>query len=114
MISRERRIPRELWKPILEGSKGRPGYFNTTYFTLRISPSDDERVRVAVSVSKKVSKKAVVRNRVRRRAYAVLGRLIPSMKKNLYMLSAKPGAEGLKGEALEEEVKKLLANFLLE
>lgn len=63
--------------------------------------------KVAVSVSKKVSKRAVVRNKIRRRAYSAIRELIPNFSDNLFLLVAKPGAEKVQGEKLKNELAEL-------
>lgn len=102
MLPKSKRIPRELFKNLLNSRK----YLNSPHLILRIGPS--ERVGVAVSVSKKVSKKAVVRNRTRRRIYSAISPLIPDLDNNLYLVVAKPGADKLKGEALKSELAELI------
>jgi ribonuclease P protein component len=47
----------------------------TDLMSLRHAPSKKTNYRLAVVVSKKVSKKAVVRNRIRRRIYEAIRRL---------------------------------------
>ncbi len=64
--------------------------------------------RVAVSVSKKVSKSAVIRNKVRRRVYSAVRDLIPVLTNNFFLLIVKPGAEKIKGQNLKNELAKLL------
>ncbi|MDP3874992.1 MAG: ribonuclease P protein component [bacterium] len=102
MLPKNRRIPRKLFISLLESGK----HFNSKHFSLRVTSSD--KVRVAVSVSKKISKKAVVRNKVRRRAYSAVRSLIPNLTNNLFLLVAKPGAEKIKGKELENELKSLV------
>lgn len=71
-----------------------------------MAKSPDSKPRIAVSVSKKVAKSAVIRNRTRRRVYAALrGR---DMRPGLYLFIAKAGAQELKGEALSREIGELL------
>ncbi len=53
------------------------------YFGLRYAPSKREDYRLAVVVSKKVSKQAVVRNRIRRRIYEAV-RLIKADSNNAW------------------------------
>jgi len=101
MLSKNKRIPRKLFKPLLESRK----YFNSEHFSLRVAPS--EEVRVAVSVSKKISKKAVVRNKIRRRAYSAIYHLVPHLSSKLFLLIAKFGAEKIKGQNLERELAEL-------
>ncbi|OHA92319.1 MAG: hypothetical protein A3J09_02475 [Candidatus Zambryskibacteria bacterium RIFCSPLOWO2_02_FULL_51_21] len=75
-----------------------------SFFSLRVSPG--EKVEVIISVSKKVSKSAVVRNTVRRRIRPILKNI--SLKPAKYLLIAKPGAEKLKGKTLEEELIRII------
>jgi ribonuclease P protein component len=77
------------------------------HFYLIIKPSPT--VKVVISVSKKVSKKAVIRNRVRRRTRPIVQELISDLKPAMYFIVAKPGAEKIKGEELKHELLKLLA-----
>lgn len=102
MLPREKRIARKLWSPLLASRN----FKNSTYFSLRSAPGESQ-ARFAVSVSKKVSKSAVVRNRVRRRVYAALEDFA-SITPGLYLFSAKPGAEKVWGEDLKKELRKLL------
>jgi ribonuclease P protein component len=108
MLPKNRRIPRELFKSILE--KGR--YSNSPHFSVKVSP-EGEKARVAVSVSKKVAKRAVARNRARRRAYSALQELVPTIRPGLYLISTKSGAQDLKGDVLKDELRELLSNFLI-
>jgi ribonuclease P protein component len=98
MLSKRERIPRSQFADLLQSRQ----YKNSAHFTLRAAPSKSG-ARFAVSVSKKVSKSAVVRNRVRRRAYSAL----PKAGQGLYLLIAKPGAEKAKGDELREELASL-------
>ena len=72
-------------------------------FYLRPSPSEEPEI--IISVSKKVAKKAVTRNLIKRRVRAVLRKI--KEKPKSFMLIAKPGAEEVKGEVLEAELKNL-------
>ena len=42
------------------------------FFAIKVYNSEQENFRAAIIVSKKISKKAVVRNKIRRRAYEIL------------------------------------------
>ncbi len=86
MLSQSRRIPRELF-----GDLGRTGRSrHSELFTLVYSPfpGPTTPTRFAVSVSKKVARGAVDRNRLRRRGYAALKEVIfdirPGYKVLLY------------------------------
>jgi len=102
MLPKSRRIERRLFKPLL-GSKR---YYNSEHFLLRSAFSDT--VRITVSVPKKISKKATVRNKIRRRVYAIVEDLIPLLPNRLFHLSAKSGIEMAKGQNLKDELAELL------
>lgn len=73
--------------------------------SLRISPSD--KTEIVISVSKRVSKSAVVRNTVKRRIRPILKKL--PLKTAKYLFVTRPGVENLKGKELENELKLLIA-----
>ena len=79
-------------------------------FYLRTTPN--EEVKVLISVSKKVSKSAVVRNRIKRRVRPIIKKFIPSLKPANYFLVAKPGAEKIKGKELESQIEKIIRPIL--
>lgn len=98
MLSKRERISKSQFAEILKSRQ----FTNSPHFTLRSVPGGGA-AKFAVSVSKKVSKKAVIRNRVRRRAYSAL----PEASPGLHLLIAKPGSEHVKGEALRDELALL-------
>lgn len=107
MLKSSQRLRREAFKPLLESKK----YAHSPYFLLKTAPADStalNKAKFAVSVSKKVSKKAVVRNRVRRRAYAALSVLSKDAGPRLCLFIAKPGAEKLGSAELFKELEALL------
>jgi len=79
------------------------------HFSLRISPNSE--VKTIISVSKKISKKAVIRNRIKRRIRSILSEL--KLKPATYLIMAKPGSEKIKGKELENELKSLVVSRLL-
>lgn len=101
MLPKKSRLTRGLFSTLLASKR----FYHTPHFVLRVAASSE--VRVGVSVSKKVARKAAIRNRTRRRAYAAVA-AIPSLPQGIYLLSAKSGAETLKGETLAYEVAELL------
>ncbi len=103
MLKKSLRLPRELFKDL--GTA--PGFFHSSHFMMK-AVSSPLGPRVGVSVSKKVSKKANIRNTIRRRAYSVIGELMPLMSKKLYLIVAKPKAELVKGKVLETELAELI------
>lgn len=77
------------------------------YFSLRFNPSSE--AKLVISVSKKVAKKAVTRNKIKRRVRAVFRNIISRLKTGTYLIVAKIGSENIKGKELENELLKLLA-----
>ena len=75
------------------------------HFSLRVSSSPE--FKVIVSVSKKVCKRAVDRNLVRRRVKAVMIKLKKDLKPATYHFSAKSGSINVKGSVLEGEIRGL-------
>lgn len=105
MLSKQNRIPRKDFKYLLEQKR----YFNSPNFTLRFAKRENKSPQFSVSVSKKVSKKAVDRNRVRRRVYSVLRSV--QAPEGMYFFIAKPSSINLKGEKLRMEIVKLISSL---
>ncbi len=106
MLARKFRLPRETFSEVQRSKR----FSNTKNFILRVVESDSA-LKFAVTVSKKVSKSAVVRNTLRRRTYAVIDSFLPFLSSGLYLFIAKPGAEKIRGEKLQAEVSSLLNPF---
>jgi ribonuclease P protein component len=106
MLSKKNRIPREMLSVVQkQRSSG-----NSLHFILLVG-GGEKAPRFSVSVSKKVSKSAVVRNAIRRRVYTVLQSFVSVVSPNLYLIRAKSGAEGAKGEKLSQEIFSLLKTY---
>lgn len=103
MLLKKYRLSRDYFKNLLQSRR----FFHSEHFTLRVAPSPSGP-RIGVSVSKKVSKKAVIRNRIRRRVYSVLEDFLPSLEDKLFLIIAKPKADTIKGDALKQELAGLL------
>lgn len=105
MLSRKNRISRKVFSELLLNSK----YINSPEFSLRyVVGGTVSRPQIGVSVSKKISKSAVVRNTIRRRTYSVMDEAVQELSRGLYLFVAKPGSEKLKGKKLKDEIKKLV------
>jgi len=102
MLPKNSRISRKEF-PILLESKS---FFHSPHFSLRVAHST--KSQIAVSVSKKISKKASSRNTIRRRTYTVLRDLLKNIKPSMLLFVAKKGSESVKGEKLESEINDLL------
>ena len=75
-------------------------------FYLRFTPADS--TKVIISISKKVSKKAVTRNTIKRRVRVIMRGLVKNLKPGIYMIVAKPGAESIKGKELGTEIRGIM------
>lgn len=75
------------------------------HFFLRVNPA--KTLRVTASVSKKIAKKAVERNLIKRRVRAAARPLLLGLRPALYLVIARPGALAIKGEPLREELALL-------
>ena len=102
MLPKKKRLTRALFKPLLNARE----QAHSPHFWLRATPADSPRL--GVSVSKKVAKSAVVRNRIRRRVYAEIPRLNFNLLPAHYLVIAKVGAANLKGNSLSQELGALL------
>jgi ribonuclease P protein component len=75
---------------------------------LKFVVNEDGRPRVGIVVSKKISKKAVVRNKVRRRLQAAVKAEMIKIKKGADMiLLALPGIEAKNFQEIAEEITRL-------
>jgi ribonuclease P protein component len=64
------------------------------FLILKTAPNNLGKVRVGISVSKKISKKATLRNKVKRKLAALMGQKLPQIKDGLdIFLIALPGLE---------------------
>jgi ribonuclease P protein component len=84
-------------------ARGR-GFFDALW-TVKVLPQN-AGVMVTVVVSTKVSKKAVVRNRIKRLLREVLRLAIPTMRPGHYMILVKPAIVAQLGDS-----KALMLNF---
>ena len=75
------------------------------HFYSRVTPS--EEVKVIISVSKKVSKSAVIRNTIKRRIRPIIKKL--KLKPAKYLIVAKPGAEKIKSKELEKDISGIIS-----
>ena len=90
-------------------SKGRP--FHGRSLSLKVMPQGQDRsvpTRFAFVVSAKVSKKAVVRNLLRRRLREITRKAMPKVKSGLYVLViTRAAATTLSFQELEQEMHGL-------
>lgn len=75
MLPKNKRIPRKLFPPLLRGAK----VFKNDLFLLRVASQKNQNSLFSFSVSKKISKSAVARNRIRRSGYRLIEKYIPEI-----------------------------------
>lgn len=110
MLPKTRRIERISFKNILTEGKR----YNSKSFVLYLAKiglyGAETPSRVAFSVSKKVIKTAVGRNRLRRRGYSILGKYLQGLKPGFYIFFVYKNEFEKDYSILEEEIKGLLSS----
>lgn len=104
MLPKKSRITRKEFPALLSSRN----FFHSDHFILRSAESGDHKPHLGVSVSKKISKKANIRNTIRRRVYSAVYPELKNLKSFLMLIVAKPGSEKIKGDQLLKEIKILL------
>lgn len=80
-----------------------------SYATLRFKKSSEPETKIAFIISTKVFKKAVDRNRARRRMRAVMRSLLPELPERMHLLFVlKPECRTAKFELLMQEAKRMI------
>lgn len=79
MLDKKQRIPRSMFPLLNNGGS----ILRSDIFLFRFVPSKELNSRFCFSVSKKVAKKAVIRNKVRRWGYVEVKKIIPNLKTNI-------------------------------
>lgn len=95
--------------------KGLPKHtLSTPFFTLRYGVSSVDRIQCAVVVSKKVNKKAVARNKIKRRFMHAFQQVVKD-KNNAYSLVffLKKGIQDMKQEEIKQEIQKVLTTITI-
>jgi len=82
---------------------------HTSALVIKFVPA--ERVQVAFVVSKKVSKKAVDRNRIKRILREYMRLHLDRHKPGKYLVMVKPSAAGLNSRSLRAELQKSLSKI---
>lgn len=82
MLPKNRRIPRKMFPLLSDGAK----VFKNNVFLLRFVQGNNKESRFCFSVSKKIAKNAVIRNRLRRTGYQLLEKYVPKIKPGVLAL----------------------------
>ena len=106
MLPQKRRISKnEFPRDARRGVRKEGRYFSAVFF----SGTAGTPTRFAIVVSGKVSKKATVRNKIRRRAYAALRNILPKTKEGrLVIFFARPNARDASFEEIVSETEGLM------
>ncbi len=83
--------------------------YNGDFFILKVFKNNLGNSRIGIIVSQKVSKKATIRNKIKRRFNNIMGLEMPFIKKGFDMvLITKTGIEKEEFKRIKETMKKLL------
>jgi len=105
-LPRENRLKKEEdFKKVFKKGRG----FTNNLFVLKIVKNNLDISRFAFVISKKISKKATVRNRIKRRLDNVIRVDLPKIKKGWDgIIIVLPGAEIKDFKEIEEDINQLL------
>jgi ribonuclease P protein component len=111
MLPKKRRLTKQMFPSVLSGGKR----FYSLHFLAYISHiNTKEPSRFAFSVSKKICKNAVDRNRLRRQGYSIVSKYIKEVKPGfLVLFSFKKAPYPLSFGDMEKEVISILQNNVI-
>lgn len=90
---------------------GMPKHFTSArFFTVRYDSNTND-LKCGVVVGKKVDKRAVVRNRLKRRLVALIKEFVPAEKQVRLVVIAKPALKDADTEAIKDELLKTLTSI---
>jgi ribonuclease P protein component len=104
MLPKKHRINRKLFEEVAKKGKS----FSSKYLSLKIAPVSENQSRFAFVVSSKVAKKAVDRNKIKRRARNIVQKNLGKIKRQINaIIFFKQGAEKLAFAELEKEINDI-------
>jgi len=107
MLPKKHRINKKLFEEIFKKGK----IFSSSNLSLKIAPTAENRSRFAFVVSSKVAKRAVDRNKIKRRARHIVKKMLPKIEKGLgVIIFFKKGVEKMTFSELEKEINDIF-NF---
>jgi ribonuclease P protein component len=102
MLGRKHRINKKLFAEITRAGKS----VSSNNLSLKIQPIPADDSVFGLVVSSRVAKKAVDRNKLKRRARHIVAKMMPEIKNGSgIIIFFKPGSEKLKFQELEKEIK---------
>lgn len=104
MLAKKHRINKKLFEEIFKKGK----IFSSDYLYIKTLPIPEKHSTFAFVVSSKVAKKAVERNKLKRRARHIVWKMMPEIKKGLsIIIFFKKGVEKMNFSELEKEIKTI-------
>lgn len=97
-------VPSEYTRAFGEGRR-----LHGRLFRLHVRPDPAQPARLGASVSRKVDRRAVQRNRIKRLCRETFRRLRHQLPPGDYVLVAKPGTAAQSADAIRQELQRLLA-----
>jgi ribonuclease P protein component len=109
MLAKNRRIEKKFFSVQFKNSQT-SRRFNSSHLLLSVAKNENQTSRFAFSVSKKICKLAVDRNRLRRQGYSIVGKYLENIPDGfLFFFSFKKGQYPVLFSDLEKEIKELLS-----
>mgnify|MGYP000258102300 CR=1 FL=1 len=103
MLPKKNRLTKSSFNQVID--EGIP--FHSPTATLRLTKSDNQS-QFSISIPKKVSKSAVVRNKMRRKVYTIIKDFYPDLDRNVMgLIIMKPNSDKLEHEDLRKEIYNL-------
>lgn len=109
MLSKRHRISKEAFKTI--GNQGVT--LHSPLFSVKISFPKDATTKATFVVSAKVSPKAVVRNRLRRRGYETIRELLPALTPMQFIFFLKKEAVTAQSAEFRKQIEAILKKYQL-
>ncbi len=111
VLPREKRIGKKMFKEVFQKSR----QFSSQYFFAKVSKlKESEKNTFACVISSKISKKAVVRNLLKRRINHVIRENMSQIQHGLgIIIFPKKGAEELEFEKIRQDLLKLFKTIKL-
>jgi ribonuclease P protein component len=107
MLPQENRLKKKKdFEKVFKMGKG----YREDFLFLKTTKNNLKESRFGFIVSKKISNKAVIRNKIKRRLRAIIQKKIPRMKKGMdIVIVTLPGIEDKSFQEIEKNVNKIFA-----
>ena len=107
MLSRQNRLKKKKdFERVFKQGKG----FKEGFLFLKTTKNNLPASRFGFIVSKKISNKAIIRNKVKRRLRAIIRKFLPQIKKGIdIVLITQPGIEKKSFIEIEEDITRIFA-----